>query len=60
MEVAPESKGEFEEIMGGVALANIGRVTDAEVLEIYGMNSKKVVALPLGELKEAWQRPIRW
>ncbi len=60
VEVVPESKSEFEEIMGAVSLAAMGRVSDSEMLEIYGVNGRKVVAKPLDELKEAWQRPMRW
>jgi len=60
VEVAPENKNEFEEIMSGTSFADIGQVTDSEVLEIYGMTESKVVAASLGELKESWQRPLRW
>jgi len=59
-EVSPENKNEFEEIMSGAAYAAIGQVTDAEMVEIYGLNGSRVVATPLAEPKEAWQRPIRW
>ncbi|MFC1934655.1 AIR synthase-related protein [Chloroflexota bacterium] len=60
VEVAPQDKKEFEEIMSGTSFAAIAQVTDSEVLEVYGLNGKKVVAALLGELKEAWQRPLRW
>jgi len=60
VEVAPECRAEFEKLMKGISLAAIGRVTDADLLEIYGLNNKRIVAMPLHELKEAWQRPIRW
>jgi len=58
--VAPESRDEFEKTMKGISLAAIGQVTDFEVLEIYGLNGGRIVSKFLGELKEAWQRPIRW
>jgi len=60
VEVAPESKKEFEEIMGGTSFAAIGQVTDAEVLEVNGLNRNKVVTLSLSELKETWQKPLKW
>ncbi len=60
VEVAPENKNEFEKIMSGTRFAAIGQVTDAEVLEIYGLNGKKIVSASLVELKEAWQKPLRW
>jgi len=60
VEVAPENIAVFEEVMGATSLAVIGQVTDSEVLEIDGVDDRRVVALSLGELKEAWQRPMRW
>ena len=60
VEVAPESKDEFERIMQGVSLAAIGQVTEAKVLEIYGLSGSRIVTKSLEELKEAWQRPLRW
>lgn len=60
VEVAPENKAGFEEVMGATSLAAIGQVSDSEVLEIYGLSGARIVAKSLSELKEAWQRPIRW
>lgn len=59
-EVAPESKAEFDEIMSGTDFAVIGRVSDAEMLEVYALNGGKVVAASVGEAKRAWQRPLSW
>jgi len=60
VEVAPENRAEFERVMHNTSLAAIGQVTDSEMLEIYGVNGRQVVYKSLDELKEAWQRPIRW
>jgi phosphoribosylformylglycinamidine synthase len=60
VEVTPESKDEFEQVMSGTSMAAIGQVTDSEVLEVYGVDGRKVVATPIIELKEAWQSPLRW
>jgi phosphoribosylformylglycinamidine synthase II len=60
VEVTPENKAEFEQVMSGTSFAAIGQVTDSEVLEIYGVKGGKVVAVSIDELKEAWQRPLRW
>jgi len=60
VEIAPESKDEFEQVMSGASLAAIGQVTDSELLEVYGVDGRRIVAKSLGELKEAWQRPLRW
>ena len=60
VEVAPASKDKFEEVMKGINLAAIGQVTGSEVLEIHGVDGRRVLVKSLGELKEAWQKPIRW
>ncbi len=60
VEVAPEDKAEFDKVMGGISLADIGRVTDSGVLEIHGLKGRPIVTRSVGELKEAWQRPLRW
>ncbi len=60
VEVAPESKAEFERVMSGASLATIGQITEPEVLEVYGLNGEKILNASLGELKEAWQSPLRW
>jgi len=60
VEVAPEKKGEFERVMRGTSFDAIGQVTDSGVLEIYGLNGEKIVSTPVAELKEAWQKPLRW
>ncbi len=60
VEVAPESRAEFEQVMGAASLSVIGEVNDSGVLEVYGVDGRRVLAEPIGELKEAWQRPLRW
>jgi phosphoribosylformylglycinamidine synthase len=60
VEVAPEDSQRFEQAMGGVEFAAIGRVTKSDNLEVYGINGEMVVSVPVAELKEAWQKPLRW
>jgi len=60
VEVASQNKTEFEGIMKGITESVIGQVTDGEMLEIYGLDGRKVVDTAIQELKDAWQRPIRW
>jgi phosphoribosylformylglycinamidine synthase II len=59
-EVAPQDRAEFERVMSGARFANIGQVTDTGLVEIYGVAGNKILAEPISELKEAWQRPLRW
>jgi len=59
-EVAPEDRHQFEGAMAGVDFAAIGQVTNKEKLEVYGLNEEMVLSALITELKEAWQRPLRW
>jgi phosphoribosylformylglycinamidine synthase len=60
VEVAPEDRHQFEGMMAGVDFAAIGQVTSKEKLEVYGLNGQMVLSALIAELKEAWQRPLRW
>jgi phosphoribosylformylglycinamidine synthase len=60
VEVASQNQREFEEVMGDARFAVIGQTTNVEVVEIYGLNGNMIVSASLGELKEAWQKPLRW
>ena len=46
--------------MAGVDFAAIGQVTKTESLEVYGINEERVLSATLAELKETWQKPLRW
>jgi phosphoribosylformylglycinamidine synthase len=60
VEVAPEDSQRFEQAMGEVEFAAIGQVTKSDKFEVYGINGERVVSVALAELKEAWQKPLRW
>ena len=59
-EVAPADRQQFESMMAGVDFAAIGKVTGNGKLEICGINGETVLTVSIAELKEAWQRPLRW
>ena len=60
VEVEPEHEAEFLKAMKGVPMAQIGHVSQEENLEIYGIDESRILNAPLAELKEAWQKPLRW
>jgi phosphoribosylformylglycinamidine synthase II len=60
VEVGPEHRSRFESKMSGIDFALIGRVTDRQRLDVYGRTGKLVLSASVAELKEAWQRPLRW
>jgi phosphoribosylformylglycinamidine synthase len=70
-EVPPTRAAEFEALLAGVPCAQIGEVTADGRLQIVGlpqpdpeeaaaMTTLPVVDADLKDLKEAWQRPLRW
>jgi phosphoribosylformylglycinamidine synthase len=60
VEVAAEDSQRFEQAMGGVEFAAIGRLAKSGRFEVYGINGERVVSVPVAELKDAWQKPLRW
>jgi phosphoribosylformylglycinamidine synthase subunit PurSL len=60
VEIAPEHEAAFIKIMDGSTMASIGHVSQEEVLEVFGLNNEKILSVPIAELKEAWQKPLKW
>jgi phosphoribosylformylglycinamidine synthase len=60
VEVAPENKEKFEKTLKGVIFANIGETNNTGKFEVTGSNGKNIVRETIGDLKEAWQKPLRW
>ena len=60
VEVALENKEAFEKNMEGTVFAAIGEVNGAGNLNVYGSGGREVVSVSIGELKGAWQKPLRW
>ncbi len=46
--------------MGKSAFCRIGEVTSSDMLEIYGLDNKKVLSTYTNKLKKAWQKPLDW
>jgi phosphoribosylformylglycinamidine synthase len=60
VEVSPANAPKFEAALAGSVVARIGEVASDARLRIRGLNEKFVVDIPIAELKEAWQKPLRW
>jgi hypothetical protein len=57
--VAPDKAARFEAIMKGNVFADVGAVTAQQNFTV--MDGEKVVlSAGIDELKEAWQRTLRW
>jgi phosphoribosylformylglycinamidine synthase len=59
-EVSPEDARAFERIMSNIDHAAIGRVTEGDIFEVGGRDGALLLSASIKELKEAWQRPLRW
>jgi len=60
VEVAADKKESFKKAMAGTSFALIGQVSDEPRLEVRGRKGNSVVSVSISELKEAWQKPLRW
>ena len=60
VEVRGINRKRFEEAMSGLGFARIGKVTRSPRLEILGLDGDKIISAGIDELKEAWQKPLRW
>jgi phosphoribosylformylglycinamidine synthase len=58
-EVAPDKVAAFEAAVADVPFAQLGEVTSKLFVEIMS-GGRTVVNVGLEELKEAWQKPLRW
>ncbi|MDW7711212.1 MAG: phosphoribosylformylglycinamidine synthase subunit PurS [Deferrisomatales bacterium] len=56
--VRAEDAGAFEEVFRGRPVARVGEVTQEPVLRLLGLAGREVVRAPLGDLREAWQKPL--
>ncbi len=60
VEVKPDRAAAFESALAGLPVARLGQTVKEQRLRIPGANGEWVVWAPLDQLKEAWQKPLRW
>jgi len=60
VEISPDARDEFEEIMRGVPFARIGTVAQHDSFIVKGTGGKIIIDESIHDLKEAWQSPLRW
>lgn len=56
--IDPKRKVAFEDLMDGLPCALVGRVTDADTLQVSGVDGKLIIEERLGDLKDAWKEPF--
>lgn len=60
LEVRPDQAGELQKIFEGLPLTKLGKTVSEPRLRVAGSNGEWLLWLKLSELKESWQKPLRW
>jgi len=60
LEVKPENLKALAELFGDIAFTNLGKTCKETRLRIAGSSGEWLIWAPLDQLKEAWQKPLRW
>jgi phosphoribosylformylglycinamidine synthase len=58
--IAPEKKGGFEALFSGSVFGEIGLVTANGTFRVIGLQGTPVITANIFDLKEAWQKPLRF
>lgn len=56
----PSKKKAFEELLSDAIYGEIGVVLDHEIFSIIGLQGKTIIEANIYDLKEAWQKPLRF
>jgi phosphoribosylformylglycinamidine synthase len=60
VEVSSKNEAQFVKAMSGIKIAQIGHVSPDEFLEVKGLTGETILKESIADLKEAWQKPLRW
>jgi phosphoribosylformylglycinamidine synthase len=58
--VPPPHRQAFCEALHGCAIEEVGYVLDTAQLRVLGLQGDIIINSDVRQLKEAWQRPLRW
>jgi len=58
--VPPPQRQAFCEALQGCAMGEVGHVLDTSRFMVLGLQGDVVINSDIVQLKEAWQRPLRW
>jgi len=56
----PSKKKAFEALLGDAIYGETGVVSDDEIFRIIGLHGKTIIEANIYDLKEAWQKPLRF
>ncbi len=60
VEVEKRHQKQFERLLKGHPCGLIGCISDKKEFNIFGLDGKTCINASLKDLKEAWQKPLRW
>ncbi|MBN1784050.1 MAG: phosphoribosylformylglycinamidine synthase, partial [Alphaproteobacteria bacterium] len=60
VEIKPENQKKFEKLLKDMDAGLIGSVQEDGRLSIQGLNGELCINADVMELKEAWQKPLKW
>ena len=60
VEVSPQNQRRFEKILEKISYSVIGRVEAELFLKISDLKNQTCVDSSIWDLKESWQKPLRW
>jgi phosphoribosylformylglycinamidine synthase len=58
--IDPKKKKAFEELLSDTIYGEIGLVTEREIFRVIGLQNKTIIEGNIFDLKEAWQKPLRF
>jgi len=60
IEIEKKHQKKFEELLKGIAFGLIGCVSRSKDFKIFGLDGHICVDSNINDLKESWQKPLRW
>ncbi len=58
--VAPKDRGPFESLLGDAVFGLIGAISQGDIFRVKGLKGQPLIEASIDDLKEAWQRPLRF
>ncbi len=58
--VAPHHREAFCAMLAGCTMGEVGHVLDTAQFRVQGLQGDVIISSDIQQLKEAWQRPLRW
>ena len=58
--IDPSKKDAFEALLGDSTFRDIGVVSQGNGFQVAGLDGKTIVRATVSDLKEAWQKPLRF